>query len=64
MHVLWASMLIAWVIKSLTIRYGGLQAYRRFVPLFLGFILGECVVGGGWTILGAALRIPSYRFFP
>jgi hypothetical protein len=64
MHVLWVSMFIAWVIKLLMVRYGGLRTYRAFLPLFLGFIVAECVVGGGWTILGAALHISSYRCFP
>jgi hypothetical protein len=64
MHVLWASMFVAWLIKLLVLRYGGLKLYRKILPIFLGLILGDCIVGCGWTILGAVCNLPSYRFFP
>lgn len=64
MHVLWMPMFVAWLIKISVLRYGGLKLYRRVLPIFLGLILGDCVVGCALTILGAACNLPSYRFFP
>ena len=64
MHQLWMCMLIAWTIKLLLLRYGGLRLYRTAVPLFLGLILGECVMGSLWTIIGIALHIQTYAFWP
>lgn len=41
----WAPFLVAWLAQQLTLRYGGLPAYRRMVPFFLGLFLGHTVVG-------------------
>jgi hypothetical protein len=64
MGLLWLPMFIAWVIKLLMLRYGGLKLYRRALPFFLGVILGECVVGSFWTIWGIIFNLPSYAFWP
>lgn len=64
MHQLWMCMLIAWLIKLMLLRYGGLRTYRAAVPLFLGLILGECVMGSMWTIVGIALNTQTYAFWP
>ena len=37
----WFPCLVAWVFKSLSVRYGGMQLYSRARPLFLGLIVGE-----------------------
>lgn len=64
MNQLWMCMFIAWLIKLLLLRYGGLRTYRTAVPLFLGVILGECVMGSVWTIVGIALNTRTYAFWP
>jgi hypothetical protein len=64
MSLLWTSLFCAWVIKGLLLRYGGLRAYRRALPFFLGIILGECVIGSLWTLIGIAFHIPTYAFWP
>jgi hypothetical protein len=64
MHQLWMCMLIAWTIKLMLLRYGGLRLYRQAVPLFLGLILGECVMGSLWTIIGILLHMQTYAFWP
>jgi len=63
-HILWLSMLIAWTIKSLVVRYGGLRFYRRGMPFFLGLLLGEFVVGSAWGLIGVACRVRTYVFWP
>lgn len=64
MHQLWVCMLIAWLVKLLLLRYGGLRLYRSAVPFFLGLVLGECVMGSLWTIIGIALHTQTYAFWP
>ena len=62
-HLIWFPMLIAWVLKGLTLRYGGFQSYRRAVPFFLGLILGDCVMGSLWGLIGLVLNVHTYNFF-
>ena len=64
MHLLWLPMFIAWLVKLVMLRYGGLRLYRRALPFFLGVILGECVAGSVWTIVGIVFNVPSYAFWP
>jgi hypothetical protein len=64
LSLLWMPLLIAWIIKTLLLRYGGLRAYRRALPFFLGIILGECILGSLWTLIGIALDVPTYSFWP
>ncbi len=59
-HHLWLSVFLAWTIKALILRYGGLRAYARALPLFLGLILGDCVIGSLWALVNLALGIPTY----
>jgi hypothetical protein len=42
------SVFMAWVIKSVVIKYGGPQSYLRSRPFFLGLILGQFVTTGIW----------------
>jgi len=62
-HLVWVPMLIAWLVKILVLRYGGLRFYRRVLPLFFGLILGECMVGCAWPLIGLIFNVPSYNFF-
>lgn len=63
MHICWSSLLVAWVIKYTLLRWGGRNAYQRSIPFFLGLILGETVVGGGWTIVGILFNFTPYSFW-
>lgn len=64
MHNLWVPVLIGSLCKAAVLKSGGLGGYRRAVPFFLGLVLGEFLVGGGWTLIGVVLDIPTYDFFP
>lgn len=64
LSLLWLPLMCAWVLKLLILRYGGLQAYRHWLPLFLGIILGECIIGSCWTLIGIGLNMPTYAFWP
>jgi hypothetical protein len=37
----WFPCLLAWIIKSLSLRYGGMGFYQKARPFFLGLVLGE-----------------------
>lgn len=60
MNVFWFSIFASSVIKWLILRHGGLRTYRRAIPLFLGFILGECVITTFWGTLAIVLGKPMY----
>ncbi|NLI00265.1 MAG: hypothetical protein GX446_12335 [Chthonomonadales bacterium] len=64
MAQIWLPVLIGCTFKAATMRYGGLRVYRRAVPVFLGLILGEMVIGCVWTLYGIAMGIRAYDFWP
>jgi hypothetical protein len=64
MHNLWLCVFIGSVTKWMVLRYGGLKLYRRWIPFFLGLILGEYIVGSLWSFVGIALGIRTYDFWP
>ena len=51
MSFVWFSVLVAWGIKSLVLRYGGPKLYNRTRPFFLGLICGQICVTGFWLIV-------------
>ncbi|HZT41626.1 MAG TPA: DUF6785 family protein [Chthonomonadaceae bacterium] len=59
----WFDMIVAWLIKSLLLRYGGMKAYRQGLPFFLGLILGDFVTGSVWSIVGALFHLEMFRTF-
>ncbi|MBU0610926.1 MAG: hypothetical protein KKI08_23805 [Armatimonadetes bacterium] len=63
MIVFWFPIFIAWVIKSLVLRYGGMKTYSNLRPFFLGLILGEFSQAVLWAALGAIWRLRA-PFFP
>ena len=48
---LWCMMLFGWLAKSLTLKLGGIKAYRKLIPVFMGLILGEFITVGAWVIV-------------
>ena len=61
---LWMPLLVGSTAKLLILKFGGLRSYRKALPFFLGLILGEITVGSLWTLVGIALGIPTYDFWP
>ena len=51
MTYVWFSVMIAWVIKSVVLKYGGPSLYRAARPFFLGLILGQISVSGLWLVI-------------
>ena len=63
MNLVWMPLLVAWLLKTAITKYGGHKTYSKAVPLFLGLILGQFVVGSILNIVSIALHIPSYMFW-
>jgi hypothetical protein len=60
----WVDMLVAWAVKVLIMRYGGLKMYRNALPFFLGLILGDFVTGSAWCLVGTIMHVNLFRTFP
>ena len=58
---LWFPFFVAWALKSLVIRLGGLRAYDRSRPATYGVILGQIVVAGFWLIIDLLTSITDNR---
>jgi hypothetical protein len=56
MHWFSQPFFIGWLLKTLTVRYGGLRLYRRTVPLAIGVIMGDFVGQGAWVLGVSILR--------
>jgi len=59
----WFPIMLAWAIKSVIMRIGGAQLYRRLVPGFLGLVLSEFLCAAFWAIVGAVTRTEGYKVF-
>ena len=47
----WFAIFLAWMIKSIILRYGGVSIYRSLMPFFLGLILGEFTTACVWVFI-------------
>ena len=45
------SVFLAWLIKTVILKYGGPLLFRRAKPFFFGLILGQFTVAGLWLII-------------
>ena len=64
MYNLWSCIFVAWIAKALVLHQGGLKAYRRTVPLFLGLALGDYLCGSLWSIGSIVANTTLYQFWP
>ncbi len=62
-NLVWMPLFIAWVLKLIILRYGGLGGFRRSLPFFYGLILGQFMVGSLWNIYGILADVPTYQFW-
>ena len=59
----WFPLFISWAIKLSLLKVGGIRLYRKVLPLFLGLILGEFVVGGTWVLIRLFWNVEVYSFY-
>jgi uncharacterized protein DUF6785/uncharacterized protein DUF6784 len=62
MVVFWFPMFVAWLLKSVIIRYGGMRLFARLRPFFLGLIFGEFTCATMWTLLAIFFDVPVPTF--
>ncbi len=58
---IWCPFLIAWLCKLVIVRYGGQTAYRRYIPFFLGLVLGDYFTGAMWAIVSPLFKFQGYQ---
>ena len=64
MNLLWFPLFLAWVIKSILLRYGGgIKTYQAALPFFYGLILGQFIPGSLLNIWGILTSTPTYQFW-
>ena len=61
--VFWFPFFIAWIIKSLVLRFGGIETFRKLAPFMLGMILGEFMSAVFWSVMNMT-RVWSTPSFP
>ncbi len=64
MEQIWLCVMVAWIIKVLLLKYGGAKAYKPAVPLFVGLIMGDFMVGSFWNLYGIVMETRVYHFWP
>ncbi len=62
-NLVWGPLFLAWMFKSLILRYGGRGGFHRALPFFIGLMLGQFVVGSLWNIYGIIVGLPTYQFW-
>ena len=51
MYVFSFPFFVAWVIKSLVMRFGGIESFRKLAPFMLGLVLGEFMMAVMWAVM-------------
>lgn len=55
-------VLIAFLVRTAILRYGGGPLYRKSVAFFVGITLGDIFVQTFWALVGRILDVPVYSF--
>ena len=59
---IWFPLMLAMMTKWLLLKHGGIAAYRRAIPFFVGLVLGEAVMGCFWPMVSLVLRSSVYSW--
>ena len=63
MRILWFSFFVGWLCNTLCLRYGGIVLFKKFRYFFMGLIIGDFLMGGGWALIGL-FSDASYQVLP
>jgi len=58
----WFSVFIAWMIKAIVMKYGGIRVYNKTKDFFLGMVLGSFVTAGLWAVIGFLTKMQGLYF--
>jgi len=64
MQLIWPSVVVAWFIKTIVIRYGGSRGFDRASAFFAGLVIGDFVAGGAWSIASLFAGRGLYAIWP
>jgi hypothetical protein len=53
---------LAWLVKVVVQRWGGVRMYRQSIAFFIGAILGDMITQAVWALIAQYLNIPVYHF--
>ena len=51
MNSVWFGVFVAWCIKKVVLRLGGVGLYQRLQTFFLGLIAGQALANGVWMVI-------------
>ncbi len=60
---IWTPVFLAWLTKSVILRWWGLKGYRAAIPFFVGLVIGEFAVGGMWSFVRGVVGVKTYTFY-
>jgi uncharacterized membrane protein YuzA (DUF378 family) len=63
MRILWFSFFIGWLCNALCLRYGGVVLFKKIRYFFMGLVIGDFLMGGGWALIGL-FSDASYQVLP
>jgi hypothetical protein len=63
MWTLWFSFFLGWACNALCMRYGGTALFKNLRFFFIGLIIGDFFMAGGWAIYGL-FSYASYAVLP
>jgi hypothetical protein len=63
MRMIWFSVLIGWIAKTLIVRFGGAAMMRKAMPVAIGLIVGECVAIAFWLIVCVAMCLTGNPYY-
>jgi hypothetical protein len=63
MRILWFSFLVGWLSNHLSLRYGGVDLFRKIRLFFIGLIIGDFLMAGLWAVVGL-FAVSSFQVLP
>jgi hypothetical protein len=63
MNWMWGAIMLGWLAKASILHFGGLQAFKGWMPFFIGLVMGEYIVGSVCNIMGIVRNWKIYRFW-
>jgi hypothetical protein len=60
---LWFSVFVAWLVKSIVLKYGGPRLYMRTISFFLGMVMGQCVAAATGCVVDSVTGVIGNSLF-
>lgn len=58
---IWGSAFLAWLIKRLVVKYGGMNVYKQAKPLFVGLVVGSVAAIFLWNMIDLGFSLYATR---